>query len=35
MRGRTTDSREQTRSQVKAHPVAKRREPKRGSVRAK
>jgi GTP-binding protein len=35
MRGRTTDSREQTRSQVKAHPVAKRREPKRGSARAK
>lgn len=29
LRGRTTEAREKTRSQVKAHPVAKRREPRR------
>jgi GTP-binding protein len=35
LRGRTTDSREKTRSQVKQHPVAQRRAPKRNSVRTK
>jgi len=34
MRGRTTEAREKTRSQIKHHPQPKRREPKRGSAKA-
>jgi len=35
LRGRTTGAREKTRSQIKHNPPAKRREPKRGSTRAR
>lgn len=34
MRGRTTEIREKTRSQLKTHPQPKRREPKRGSAKS-
>jgi len=33
MRGRTTEAREKTRSQIKHHPAPKRREPKRNSAK--